>query len=108
MQAGKLRHLVKLQSPAPGQDAAGQPVAAWADVAIVWADVRFIGGLEAVKAGAAVSVARCSIRIRSRVGVTAGMRVIEGAQVYDIRAVLPDPSGRQYLDLVAEIGANGG
>lgn len=104
--AGSMSHRVKLQQLAAGQDAAGQPSQAWVDVATLWADVRFQNGLEAIKAEAPISVARASVRIRYRAGVTAAMRLLEGAVVYDIKAVLPDSTGRVFLDLAVETGAN--
>lgn len=108
MKAGQLRHPVTLQAPLDTQAPDGQPVIGWTDVASIWADIRFINGLEAVKADAPVSVARCSIRIRARTGVTAGMRIAEGSTYYDIRAILPDSTGRRFLDLACELGANNG
>lgn len=108
MRAGQLRRPVKLQSLVAGRDSIGQPTMVWADVASIWADVRFVHGLEAVKADAPVSVARCSIRIRARAGVTAGMRIAEGTTYYDIRAILPDSTGKRFLDLACELGANNG
>jgi SPP1 family predicted phage head-tail adaptor len=108
MRAGQLRHPVKLQALVPGQDETGQPTQVWSDVASIWADVRFVNGLETVKSNAPVSVARCSIRIRYRAGVTAGMRIAEGTTYYDIRAILPDDTGRRFLDLACEQGANNG
>jgi SPP1 family predicted phage head-tail adaptor len=108
MRAGQLRHPVKLQAPLDTQDASGQPTIGWTDVASLWADIRFAKGLEAVKADAPVSVAHCSIRIRFRAGVTAGMRIAEGSTYYDIRAILPDATGRRFLDLACEQGANNG
>ena len=45
---------------------------------------------------------RASIRIRRRDDITAAMRVVHGAKVYDIKAVLPDEHGRGFLDLVCE------
>jgi len=108
MRAGQLRHKVKLQTLAAGQDAIGQPTMVWTDVATVWADVRFVSGLETVKSDAPVSIARCSIRIRARAGVTAGMRIAEGSVFYNIQAVLPDTTGKRYLDLACETGANNG
>lgn len=107
MKSGLLRHLVKLQSLSTGQDAIGQPVQTWSDVATIWADIRFLNGLETVRADAPVSAARCSIRIRAR-AVNAGQRIVEGSTVFDIKAVLPDPTGKEYIDLACETGANNG
>jgi SPP1 family predicted phage head-tail adaptor len=108
MRAGQLRHLLTLQAPLDTQDENGQPTIGWTDVATDWADIRYLNGLETVKADAPVSVAKCSIRVRFRAGVTAGMRYLEGSTVYDIRTVLPDSTGGRFLDLACEQGANGG
>lgn len=105
MRAGQLRHQVKLQALTAGQDAIGQPVQTWTDVATLWADVRFLNGLETIKADAAVAVAKGSIRVRYRAGVTAGMRILEGSTAYDIRAVLPDTTGKRFLDLACQVVA---
>ena len=105
--AGKLNQRITLQRRATGHDAAGQPVQTWADICTVWADVRYQGGLESLKGGEPVSVAKASIRIRYRTELDAGMRAVLGATVFDIKAVLPD-AGREYLDLSCETGANQG
>jgi SPP1 family predicted phage head-tail adaptor len=108
MRAGTLRHLLTLQELSAGQDEIGQPLQTWVDVATDWADIRFLRGIEAVKAGASVSVADCSVRVRYRAGVTAGMRYVEGSTVYDIQSVLPDTTGMHYLDLACKQGASNG
>lgn len=102
---GYFPNRVTIQRRGTGADEIGQPVDAWVDVATVWANVRHAGGLEAIKAGANVSTVRASIRIRWRAGIDNGMRVTHGATVYDIKAVLPDEIGREYVDLVCETGA---
>jgi SPP1 family predicted phage head-tail adaptor len=101
---GQLRHYVTIQSQASGQDAAGQPNGAWGTHAIVWADIRHVSGLEAVKADAVTSVVKASIRIRARSGVTAAMRVVHGATTYQVLAVLPS-ADRKWTDLVCEVVA---
>ena len=106
--AGQLQHRVTLQQRATTLDAAGQQALTWSDVATVWADIRYVSGLEAVKSDAPVSVSRASIRIRWRSGVTAAMRVLYGSRVFDINAVLPDDGDATYLELACETGANQG
>lgn len=108
MRAGKLKSRGMLQVRGTTQDAAGQPTAAWVDVAPVWADIKFLSGLESIKSDSIASVARASIRIRYRAGVKADMRLVFGADVFDIRAVLPDAGDHVFLDLVAEVGVNQG
>ena len=103
MDPGKLRHRVTFKAPATAQDAAGQPVAGFTDVCTVWADVRYQGGLESLKADAPTSTARASIRIRRRSDVHAGLVVAHGAVLFNVTAVLPDEQGREYLDVVCEV-----
>ena len=108
MLISKLNRLVVIQQLTAGQDAIGQPTQVWAALATVWADIRYLNGIETVKSDAPVSVAKASIRIRRRVDVTAGMRVALGTTYFDIRAVLPDEQSRERLDLACEVGANQG
>ena len=105
MYAGQMRTRLLWQAKIQGQDAAGQPSTTWVDVVTVWASVRHVSGLkglETVLAGQESPLLPASIRIRYRPGVTPAQRVRLDDTVYDIRAVLPDPSGRVYLDLVCE------
>lgn len=102
MQAGSLKDRITIQRHTQEQDEWGTPVpgpGAWVELAKVWADVKHPSGLGAIKADADVSIVRASIRIRRRTDVDAGMRVLFGAAVYDIKAVLPGPS-RDRADLV--------
>lgn len=102
MQAGQLRDRITIQRKTGGTDAWGAPLPeAWEDYATIWANVRHLSGTESIKAGADVSVVSASIRIRWRQDVTAGMRVIAGAQTFDVEAVLYGQR-REYVDLQAK------
>ena len=103
MQAGRLNRRCTLQSPSQSVDELGQPIPGWTDVATLWADIRMKSGMEAIKAGAPVSVVQASIRVRYRAGITAGMRLVHNLQAFNITAVLPDMGGREYVDLIAEV-----
>lgn len=103
MQAGRLNRRCVIQAAETVQDELGQPIPGWDDVATVWADIRNRSGLEAIKAGAPVSTVQASIRIRYRAGVTAGMRVVHNLLAYEIKAVMPDVSGREYVDLICQV-----
>lgn len=96
-----LNHRVTIQQLAAGYDGLGQPVESWTDVASVWANVRHVSGLETIKSDADVSVLKVSVRIRQRAGLDVGMRLVHGADVFDVRALLPDGQN-QYLDLVCQ------
>ena len=102
MQAGRLNRRCVLQTPGTATDELGQPIPGWTDVATVWADIRMKSGLESIKAGAPVSVVQASIRVRYRAGITAGMRVVHNLQAFNIAAVMPDVSGREFIDLACE------
>ena len=106
MQAGRLSTLVTIQHKTAGVDAIGQPLPEnWATLRQEWANVRHQSGAEAIKAGAVVSVVQASIRVRWCTDLTAGMRVLAGATVYEIRAVLPEMGRREFVDLVVELVA---
>lgn len=102
MQAGKLNRKVKIQAQVDTVDTIGQPINDWVDVATVWADIRYLSGLEAIKADADTSVAKVSIRVRYRADIVPAMRIVGGNTVYQIQAVLPDQSKR-YVDLACEV-----
>ena len=109
MQAGKLRHRITLQSLTETQNpSTGAITKTWADVATVWGDVRFLGGLETLKADATTAVRKCSVRIRYLAGVTEKMRVVHEGANFDINNVSPDNTGRRYLDLACTAGASNG
>jgi SPP1 family predicted phage head-tail adaptor len=102
LRSGSLNRRVILQQQSVTQDAAGQPVNTWVDVATVWASVLLLSGLETIKADRPASIVKASIRIRHRAGVNAGMRVLVGTAVYEVMAVLPDESKHIHIDLACE------
>lgn len=101
IRAGSLNHRINIEQPAGGTDAIGQPLDTWSLVAAVWSDIKHLSGISTIKAGVDVSIVQVSIRIRHRTGLNAGMRVVHGADIYDIRAVLPD-GVKQYVDLLCQ------
>lgn len=88
---------VALQRPPEGADAAGQPLDDWATVANVWADIRDISGREFVSADGGRSEVTTRIRIWRRSDVTSAMRVLAGAVVYQIQAVLDEGADTTLL-----------
>lgn len=103
MDPGRLKHRIKLQEPSTTQDAAGQPLPAWIDVATVRADIRVASGVETIKADAGAAIGKASVRIRARSGVTAVMRFLHGTTAYNILAVPPVNNDPRYLDLPCEV-----
>lgn len=108
MKAGILNRRIRIERPNTARDELGQPIPGWTLVAEVWSNIRHLNGLETLKADQPKSVVKASIRIRFRSDVDASMRVVYGAAIYDIQAVLPDDEDRDRLDLACEIGASDG
>lgn len=105
MKAGQFNSPITIQQldTNAGADELGQPIRTWANVGDDWADIRYLSGLEAVKAGAEASISRVSVRVRYRTDLNAGMRLTDGESVYNIRVVQPDRARREYVDLVCEV-----
>lgn len=103
MNAGQLNRKITIQALDTGVDAIGQPVNSWTTFAETWANIRFLNGVESVKADAEVSVSKASIRIRYRQDVTNAMRVVGNGITYQIKAVFPDEAKRDHVDLVCEV-----
>lgn len=103
MDSRDLKSLVVIQSLQSGQDEIGQPVTTWATFKTLRANIRYLNGLESIKADAQTSVVKASIRIRRRTDITPAMRVVFGATTFEIKAVLPDEQDRERLDLSCEV-----
>jgi SPP1 family predicted phage head-tail adaptor len=99
--ANSLRHRVTVMAPPVGEDSVGQPLTTWAEFGKRWADVRVMGGLEMIKAGADTSTVKASVRMRYCTDIDASMRIIYAGVTYNIKAVLPD-GGRRHVDFVCE------
>jgi SPP1 family predicted phage head-tail adaptor len=99
--AADLNQRVNIEQRTSSQDELGQPIESWVLVAAVWASVKHQSGLSAIKGDADVSTVKASIRIRYRTGIDAGMRVVCGSDIYDIRAILPNRV-EGFSDLVCE------
>lgn len=102
VKAGKLRSRVIIQRAVSTRDAIGQPVMSWVELASVWADVRSVSGVAAIRAGVEVAVIKASIRIRRRADVAEGMRVLHGSTTFEVEAVPPAAAGQDYTDLVCK------
>lgn len=97
-----MNHRITLLRRTSGEDAVGQPVTGWIDVATVWANVRFQTGAEVLRAGADIAVKRASILIRARNDVDAAWRVRYNGEEYEVVAPpLPDRDP-QFMFLVCE------
>jgi SPP1 family predicted phage head-tail adaptor len=109
--AHRLNKRVLLQQLVAGKDSTGAPTEVWESViktgdGRVWAGIRDLTGRQFVAAGGTQNEVQTEIEIRYRAGVLPAMRVVHGADVYDIKAVL-DQKGKALLLMCAR-GVNKG
>lgn len=102
---------VTLQQHAVGDDASGEPNPGWTNVIVsddgkVWASVTDVTGKEFMAAGGTQNAVQTTICIRFREEIVSAMRVLHGADVYNIEAVLG--TDRRTLLLMCSRGVNDG
>lgn len=110
MKAGKLRHRVTLQAPGGTQDpVTGEMTPGWADVATVWAHVRYTSGREFRQSATDQAQGIGDITMRHREDVAANWRGLWRGKVLNLSAPLPDEeSGRDYLTIPFTEGVGDG
>ena len=86
--AQRLNKRVTIQAQSTAQDEIGQPVQTWATVAEVWAEVADVSGREYIAAGGVQNSANTKITVRHIAGIVPSMRVLAGADAYNIESVL--------------------
>lgn len=99
--ANSLRHRVVVLDPPVGEDSVGQPLTTWTERGTRWADVRVLGGLETIRAGADLSIVKASIRMRHCTDIDASNRISHAGVTYNVKAVQPDGT-RHHVDFVCE------
>lgn len=102
----RLDRSIDIQTPTGTRDAAGQPVASWADFeAGVPAEYLPVGGAEQFEAQQRLGAATARFRIRYRTDLTRKMRIVFESGEWDIRHFEEDRrfDRRQYLLVTAEL-----
>lgn len=110
MIAPRLRHRVDIQNFASVQDSnTGAVTDTWTDLfEDVPAEIMPMSGREFVAAQSIQTGVNTKIVIRWVDGVEPRMRIKHGSTIYNIKAVLPDPTLRRHLTLMCEAGVNQG
>lgn len=110
LDAGVLRHVIKIQEPIGIQDEFGSIVNTWVDVfPLVYASIDPLSAREFIAASNLENKISARITIRYRPGITGKMRILHGSKVYNIEGVLPDvDSGLEYLTIPCSEGVNDG
>ena len=86
---GRLDRRIVIEQNTPDQDATGQEIESWAELATVWAEVVPVGGSEVFQAKQFGAETVKKFRIRWRGDVTPKMRVVYDSD-YDIVDVSED------------------
>lgn len=110
MLAPRLRHRIDLQIKSTTVDSNyGGETDSWSNLATsVAAEILPLSGREFVAAQAIQSGVTSKVTIRYRNGLTAAMRIVHGSDIYDIKAVLPDPTLSRHITFLCEVGVNNG
>lgn len=107
--AGRLRHRVLLEEFVETVNTFGERETNWAPVAALHAAVEPLSGREFLAAQQTQSKVNTRIVVRYHPGVTAAMRFVFRAQLYNIEAILGDKdSGLEYLTCLCATGVNEG
>ena len=109
--AHRLNKRVTLQKKVKGKAPGGAPTETWENVITtgdgqIWAGKRDLTGRQYVAAGGTQNSVQTEWEIRRRTGVLPAMRIVHGADIYDIEAVLEQQGGS--LKLMCSRGVNRG
>lgn len=109
---GQRNRLGMVQARVPGVDGANQPLDQWQDVFSRWGEARTSSGMASVRSseqGVPVAPSRYSWRINyTPQGIDEGMRYVVNGTIFNILEVRHDFAGREFTDLVCDLGANRG
>lgn len=108
LEAGKLRHRIKIERPVITQDQnTGAPITEWMEVATVWASINPMSARDLIASQAEASKVMGRITIRYRSDINETMRLVHEAKgdIYNIEGILADPdSGMEYLTIPVSQG----
>lgn len=88
MDAGLMRHRIRIKKPSSERNAFGEPVNAWIDVANVRASINPLSGRDFIAAMQDQAEVTHKVMIRYNVAVKASMRVLYGNRVFDILHII--------------------
>ncbi len=111
LNAGRMSQRITIQRRTPGEDAHGQSLTTWQDVATVWAEaIPTRARSRELVIGQAIEAASVMVRfrIRRREGITADMRVMWRGLAHALVAPPVEPFGeREELELLCASGIGG-
>lgn len=99
-----MRSRLTLQTQTRVDDGHGGNQGGWQNTVTVWGRIEALGAREREAAQAAQSEVTHLITIRHRAGVTAAMRIVKGARIFNIRGVVDPDERHRRLELTVEEG----
>lgn len=103
--APRLRHRLDIEAMTIMRDEHGGVQEIWTPVhSNVPADIIPVRGQEFIAAQSVQSQVTTRITIRHLAGIKPSMRLRHGSDIYNLEAVLPDPSLRRHLTLMCSTG----
>lgn len=102
LDAGKLRHRVRIEAALRTPDPGGGADETWVTVGEAWAEIKPAGGGERLEADRLAGRVSHVIHLRSGIGVEPSMRLVEGARVFDVLAVIDLADRRRCVRVLAE------
>ncbi len=108
MQAGRLDTLITIEQKSYARTEFNELVDEWEYFAQVWASVNDISGREFLASGGIQTEVTTKIYLRQIAGVTAGMRVVDGSDIYNIIAPLGRDRRSNLMTLMCSRGLNNG
>lgn len=88
MDAGLMRHRIRIQKPSSERNELGEPINTWIDVANVRASINPLSGRDFIAAMQDQAEVTHKVTIRYNVAVKASMRVLYGNRVFDILHII--------------------
>ena len=111
MNIGKLNRYIRIEEYTSTIDPDfGGVTQAWTPlVENIAAEILSVSGREFFSAQEQLNGVNYKITIRYIDGVLPNMRIVnESGTIYNIKAVLPDSTGKRYITLMCELGVNNG
>jgi SPP1 family predicted phage head-tail adaptor len=114
MLAPRLRHRIDVQEFTTTQDSeTGAVVEEWVSILdsneeLMPAEIMPMSGKEYVAAASIQANVNTKITVRWRSDIQPAMRVVHDGTIYNVRAVLPDPTLRRHITLMCSSGVNDG
>lgn len=102
MNTDDLTSRIRIETPVTEVSAAGVPTKAWNVLCVTWCNWKSLVGDDAADGQQVTALARATVTIRKRSGVTAACRVYRSGDPhpYDIVGSVTDPDGgRRWLQM---------